>query len=253
MTATASAIPTYNGPSEVSGAYREMLIRLLTRQLWAETATAEVFGRSIQAAPTWREQYLAAEFAFEEAQHSQMLIDVLTELGEDADAIIKARPPAASFWHLDLDNWIHIAVFNFVVDRGGSHQIMEYHNSSYRPWAQRMDVVLADEQEHYGNGVDNLREFARDSKQFAEFQAVFSELLPNAVKRCFGRPEGKDNDFCLAHGLKRHTTEAVINRYLEEMSGYMHEVGLKFPSFTQFEKMGAELKPSTRAIIAKLQ
>lgn len=253
MMAQPSGIPTYSGPADVSGDYRSMLVRLLTRQLWAETATAEVFGRSIQAAPSWREQYLAAEFAFEEAQHSQMLIDVLNELGEDAEAIIKARPAAATFWHLDLDNWIHIAVFNFVVDRGGSHQIMEYHTSSYRPWAQRMDVVLADEQEHYGNGVDSLRDFARDPAKFGEFQAVFSELLPNAIKRCFGRPEGADNDFCLAHGLKRHTTEQVVNRYLEEMSGYMREVGLKFPPFEQFDRMGAELKPSTRAIIARLQ
>jgi 1,2-phenylacetyl-CoA epoxidase catalytic subunit len=253
MTLQASATPTYSGPADVSGAYRDMLVRLLTRQLWAETATAEVFGRSIQAAPSWREQYLAAEFAFEEAQHSQMLIDVLNDLGEDAEAIIRSRPAAAKFWHLDLDNWIHIAVFNFVVDRGGSHQIMEYESSSYRPWAEKMHVVLADEQEHYGNGVENLRQFAGSEKKFAEFQAVFSELLPNAIKRCFGRPEGADNDYCLAHGLKRHTTEQVVNRYLEEMSGYMREVGLRFPPFAQFDRMGAELKPSTRAIIARLQ
>lgn len=249
----ASGIPTYTKPEEATGEYREMLIRLLTRQLWAETATAEVFGRSIQAAPTFREQYLAAEFAYEEAQHSQMLIDVLNDLGEDSQEIIDSRPPAASFWHLDLDNWIHIAVFNFVVDRGGSQQIMEYAKSSYTPWAEQMDVVLADEEEHYGNGVENLREFAQNPEQFAEFQDVFNELLPNAVKRCFGRPEGHDNEFCLAHGLKRNSTEAVVNRYLEEMCQYMDEVGLKFPPFETFEKMKVELMPSTREIIAKHQ
>ncbi|HUT47760.1 MAG TPA: Phenylacetic acid catabolic protein [Alphaproteobacteria bacterium] len=246
-------IPEYHAASEVSGDYRNMLVRLLTRQLWAETATAEVFGRSIAAAPSWRERFLAAEFTFEEAQHSQMLIDVLGDLGEDADAIIEARPDAGKFWHLDLDDWVHIAVFNFTVDRGGSQQIMEYAKSSYRPWADKMGVVLADEEEHYGNGVDNLRTFAKDPAQLARFQAVFDELLPNAVKRCFGRPEGADNDFCLAHGLKRNSTEAVVNRYLTEMRDYMAENGLKFPSFEKFETAGAELMPSTREIIASLQ
>jgi len=246
-------IPEYHGPSEVSGEYREMLVRLLTRQLWAETATAEVFGRSIAAAPSWRERFLAAEFTYEEAQHSQMLIDVLEELGEDSEAIIEARPDAAMFWHLDLDDWVHIAVFNFTVDRGGSQQIMEYAKSSYRPWAEKMGVVLADEEEHYGNGVDNLRQFAKDPQKFAKFQTVFNELLPNAVKRCFGRPEGADNDFCLAHGLKRNSTEAVINRYLTEMREYMAENGLKFPPIEKFEKAGAQLMPSTKEILLSLQ
>ena len=246
-------IPEYKAPSEVSGDYRDMLVRLLTRQLWAETATAEVFGRSIAAAPSWRDRYLAAEFTFEEAQHSQMLIDVLEELGEDAEAIIEARPDAGKFWHLDLDDWVHIAVFNFTVDRGGSQQIMEYAESSYRPWAEKMGVVLADEEEHYSNGVDNLREFAKDPERLAHFQSVFNELLPNAVKRCFGRPEGADNEYCLAHGLKRNSTEAVVNRYLTEMREYMAENGLKFPPFENFEKAGAELMPSTREIIGSLQ
>ncbi len=253
MAPDASGIPTYTTPDEVSGDYREMLIRLLTRQLWAETATAEVFGRSISAAPSWREKYMAAEFAFEEAQHSQMLVDVLDDLGEDSQAIVDSRPDAAMFWHLDLTNWIHIAVFNFTVDRGGSQQIIEYQKSSYRPWAEKMDVVLADEEEHYDNGVENLRQFSKNPDQFAEFQSVFNELLPNAVKRCFGRPEGADNEFCLAHGLKRVSTEGVINRYLEEMSEFMAETGLKFPSFDEFDKLNAQLLPSTRDIIAKLQ
>ena len=238
---------------EVSGDYRDMLVRLMTRQLWAETATAEVFGQSISSAPTWNEKFQAAEFAFEEAQHSQMLIDLLEDLGEDVSAILDARPDAAEFWHLDLDDWVHIAVFNFTVDRGGSQQIMEYAKSSYRPWAEKMGVVLADEEEHYGNGVNNLREFAKDSAQLAHFQEVFNGLLPNAIKRCFGRPEGLDNDFCLTHGLKRNSTEEVINRYLFEMRGYMAENGLKYPPMVSFKATKTELLPSTQEIIASLQ
>lgn len=247
------ATKSYGSATEVSGDYRDMLVRLMTRQLWAETATAEVFGRSISSAPTWNEKFQAAEFAFEEAQHSQMLIDLLEDLGEDVPAILDARPNAANFWRLDLDDWVHIAVFNFTVDRGGSQQIMEYAKSSYRPWAEKMDVVLADEEEHYGNGVNNLREFAKDPAQLAHFQGVFNDLLPNAVKRCFGRPEGPDNDFCLARGLKRNSTEKVINRYLLEMREYMVENGLKFPPMAAFTAERAALLPSTEEIIVSLQ
>lgn len=238
---------------DATGEYRDMLIRLMTRQFYAETATAEVFGRSIGCAPTLREKFIQAEFAEEEAEHSAQLCKLFEDLGLDPEAIHATRPSAAKFWSLDLDNWIHIAVFNFTVDRAGSHQIMEYRDSSYEPWAKEMNSVLEDEEGHYGNGIENLREFAKDKKVFAEFQSVYNGMLPVTVKRAFGRPTGADNDFCLKVGLKRNSTEQVLNRYLKEMVVYMKECGLKFPQFSAFEKVGAELMPSTREILASNQ
>jgi len=182
--------PVIHRPEEAKGEYRDMLLRLMTRQFYAETATAEVFGRSIGCAPTLREKFLAAEFAREEADHSERLCALFRDLGVDPENVHRARPPAAQFWSLDLDNWIHIAVFNFTVDRAGSHQIMEYRDSSYEPWAREMVSVLQDEEGHYGNGVENLREFARDKAVFAEFQRTYFGMLPVTVKRAFGRPSG---------------------------------------------------------------
>jgi len=238
---------------EARGPYRDMLVRLMTRQFYAETATAEVFGRSIACAPSLREKFLAAEFAREEADHAERLCRLLEGLGVDPEAVHRARPAAAAFWSLDLDSWLDIAVFNFTVDRAGSHQIMEYRDSSYLPWALEMGAVLADEEGHYGNGVENLREFARDKALFAEFQRVYALMLPVTVKRAFGRPASADNDYCVAVGLKRHTTEEVVNNYLSEMLDYMRECGLKFPPLADFAAAGAELLPSTRAIILSNQ
>lgn len=243
----------YRNSQDVSGDYKDMLVRLMTRQIYAETATAEVFGRAITAAPNWREKELAAEFAAEEARHSRGLYDLLEDLGEDPERIIAGRPDAAAFWELDLDNWLDIAVFNFTVDRAGSHQIMEYRRSSYVPWADSQEEVLADEEDHYDNGVENLKEFARDPGKLAEFQKVFDRVLPNCVKRAFGRLEGPDNDYCLEHGLKRNTTEAIVNRYLEEMRGHMQGTGLKFPPLSAFEAIGCELADSSKEILLSLQ
>ena len=130
-------------------------------------------------------------------------------------------PTAASFWSLYLDDWLHIAVFNFTVDGAGSQQIMGYRESSYLPWAEKMVVVLEDEEEHYENGVENLREFSVVPEQLAKFQRVYNNMLPITLKRAFGRPDGPDNEFCLRTGLKRHSTEDVINRYLTEMRRYL--------------------------------
>ena len=48
-------------------------------------------------------------------------------------------------------------------------------------------------------------------------------------------------------------TEQVVNRYLIEMLGYMRECGLKFPPLAAFEKIGADLMPSTRDLILSNQ
>ena len=240
-------------PEGATGEYRALLVRLLTRQIYAETATAEVFGKAISAAPNWKEKALAAEFAAEEARHSQGLFDLLADLGEDPEAIIAGRPDAAEFWQIDLDNWLHIAVFNFTVDRAGSHQIMEYRESSYVPWADSQEVVLADEEDHYDNGVENLKEIAKDTAKLAEFQAVYDRVLPNCIKRAFGRLAGPDNDFCLNTGLKRNTTEQIVNRYLTEMRGHMEGTGLVFPALAKFDAIKCELADSTRGILKSLQ
>ncbi len=253
MTVEITAESKIQSPAEATGRYRDLLVRLLTRQLYAETATAEVFGKAISAAPNWTEKALAAEFAAEEARHSQGLYDLLAELGEDPEAIIASRPDADAFWDLDLDNWIDIAVFNFTVDRAGSHQIMEYRQSSYVPWADSQEVVLADEEEHYDNGVENLKQFAKDPDKLGQFQAVFDRVLPNCVKRAFGRLAGPENDFCLATGLKRNRTEDIVNRYLTEMRGHMEGTGLTFPALSTFEAIGCDLGDGSKEILASLQ
>jgi 1,2-phenylacetyl-CoA epoxidase catalytic subunit len=240
-------------PGDATGDYKGLLVRLMSRQLFAETATAEVFGKAVTAGPTWADKYLAAEFAAEEARHSQGLYDLLVELGEDPEAIIAARPDADEFWQLDLSNWLDIAVFNFTVDRAGSHQIMEYRQSSYLPWADSQEVVLADEEDHYDNGVENLKEFAKDPKKLAQFQEIFNRVLPNCVKRAFGRLAGADNEMCLATGLKRNPTEVIVNRYLTEMRGHMEGPGLKFPPIAAFEAIKCELADSSKEILLSLQ
>ena len=238
---------------EASGEYREMLIRLMTRQLYAETATAEVFGRSIQLAPTWAEKRRQAQFANEEATHSQTLVKLLEDLGEEPEELIASRPPSSEFWGLAFDDWLDVAVFNFTVDRAGSHQIMEYRQSSYEPWARSMGYVLEDEEEHYGSGLKAVHDLCADPTVRAIFQQIFDHLLPITIRRAFGRPESDDNEFCLRTGLKRASTYDVQARYLEEMCGFMEPAGLTFPSSVAFDNAGVLLGEEAARVVASLQ
>ena len=198
-----------NTPAEATGEYKEMLVRLLTRQIYAETATSEVFEKAITAAPNWQEKELAAEFAAE-GRHARGLYDILTDLGEDPEAIIAGRPDAEEYWSFDLSNWLDIAVFNFTVDRAGSHQIMEYRQSSYVPWGESQEEVLEDEKTITAIESKTLNSSQRTLNVHAcrKFLIASCKLQKTSLRRL----EGPDNEFCLQHGLKRHTTEEIINR-----------------------------------------
>lgn len=256
MTQTA-AWQNIESPQGLSPEYKDMLIRLITRQLYAETATAEVFGRSIALAPTWPEKHRQAEFAHEEARHSQTLMDILADLGVDGQQILDKRPPAAFFWSLgdgkEINDWLDCITFNFIVDRAGSHQIMNYADNSYRPWAGAMGYVLEDEEDHYGSGVESMKELTKDEAVKARVEQIIQVLLPVTVKRAFGRPDAEDNEYCHAVGLKPRKTDEVVSGYLTEMRPHMEACGLYFPPLAAFEAKGAVLGPKSKELILSLQ
>jgi len=257
MTQSPASWKNIQSPQEVDPEYKDMLVRLITRQLYAETATAEVFGRSIALAPTWPEKHRQAEFAHEEARHSQTLMDILADLGVDGQEILNKRPPAAFFWSLgdgkEINDWLDCITFNFIVDRAGSHQIMNYRENSYRPWADAMGYVLDDEEDHYGSGVESMVELTKDPEIKARVERIIDVLLPTTIKRAFGRPDAKDNEYCFTVGLKPRKTDEVVSGYLLEMKPHMETCGLYFPTLEAFERQGAVLGPKSKEVILSLQ
>ncbi|MFG1478323.1 Phenylacetic acid catabolic protein [Xanthobacter sp. V4C-4] len=240
-------------PEQATGEYRDLLIRLLTRQLLAESATLEVFGRAIDLAPTFEEKLLSARFAWEEGEHTRVILGVLAELGVDGRALIAQRPSAEEFWGIKLDSWVALAAFNFLVDRGGSHQIEEYLHSTYRPWARHLYRMLGEEAAHYEHGIENIQDFAAAGDGLATFQAVIDQLLPVLVKRAFGRPDSAENAKAVEFGLKRSSSDVIVNAYLAEIREPLGAAGLRFPPLAAFDAAGVQLLPSTHDVILTLQ
>jgi len=245
--------PIVTDPSAATGAYKDLLVRLLSRQLLAESATLEVFGKAIDLAPTFHEKALSARFAYEEGEHTRVILKVLEELGVDGEPIIANRPSAEEFWGVKLDSWVTLAAFNFLVDRGGSHQIEEYLHSSYRPWAKHLYRMLGEEAAHYDNGIRNIKDFVAEGTQLKEFQAVIDQLLPVLIKRAFGRVESEENKLAVQFGLKRSSSDVIANTYLSEISVPLREAGLRFPPLSAFDAAGTVIADSTKEIILSLQ
>lgn len=223
-------------PKDMTPEFRDMAMRLMTRQLYAESATCELFGRAIELAPTWQDAVQQARFAKEEAEHVEYVAEVLEELGADVDALLAKRGPAATFFGLDEDglrSWTGVIAFNLFGDRAGSHQIRAYLDNSLPAWGQKQRQVLTDEAQHQGYGDREAVRVCQDPDTRAEMQALIDASMPITVKRAFGRLESDENKYCLEVGLKVKglDTAQVQYNYFKSVQPVMDEAGLRFPDF----------------------
>lgn len=236
-------------PADMTPEYRDMAVRLMIRQLFAESATCELFGRAIGLAPTWRDEVQQARFAKEEAEHVAYIADVLEALDVDVDALLERRGAATSFFGLGaggLDSWTAVIAFNLYGDRAGSHQIRAYLDNSLPAWGAKMRLVLADEAHHQGYGDREAVRVCQDSGTRAEMQAIIDASMPITVKRAFGRLESDENRYCLEVGLKVKglDTAQVQYNYFKSLQPVMEKAGLRWPAFAAH---GVELAPRVAA------
>lgn len=233
-------------PDNMTAEYRDMAVRLMTRQLFAESATCELFGRAIGLAPTWRDEVQQARFAKEEAEHVSYVAQVLEALDVDVDSLLARRGAATAFFGLGeggLDSWTAVIAFNLYGDRAGSHQIRAYVDNSLPAWGTKMRQVLADEAHHQGYGDREAVRVCRDPETRAEMQAIIGASMPITVKRAFGRLESEENRYCLEVGLKVKglDTAQVQHNYFKSLEPVMGKAGLRWPAFAA---NGVELAPS---------
>ena len=231
---------------DLTPAYRDMAIRLLKRQLLAESATAELFGGAIRLGPTWKDRVRQAQFTEEEADHVRICAEVLEALGADVNKILEERGNAGLFFGTrptGFDSWTEVVAFNLIGDRAGTAQIRAYHRNSLAAWGGQIDKILRDEAQHQSYGAEQTVLICKDPAVRAEMQQIINDILPPTVKRAFGRLDGEENQYCIKEGLKNMTTDEVQFRYFESLAPIMAQSGLTFPSF---EAQGVELTPEVK-------
>ncbi|WP_394842349.1 ferritin-like domain-containing protein [Pendulispora brunnea] len=151
------------GPSRASdlGAEaREIMVGLLMSHGQRELLAAHVFGSALRLAPTLDEKMLLAEQALEELEHFEAVSALYAELTHGSDlhaavADVAQLPPPTS--------WSELAVAQFLLCRAETFQLAEYRGSSCRRYAEIIDKLEAQEQEHAHAGEATLEKVCRES------------------------------------------------------------------------------------------
>ena len=226
--------------------YRDMLIRLMKRQVMAEYRAALVYSRAVALGPTWTDKILMTRIGAEEGQHTLLVGRLLEDLAVDVEQYLSdffsAHPIAYP------DDWHQVIARLFLGDRAAVYQLTTYLNNSYQPWARVMNSIVMDEAGDGGHmdlGVAAVAEICKSDTGRIDFQRIVNSMLPYAV-RLLGDPSNPENEYCTSVGLKTKTSGQVQNEYFDKLIFELRRFGLRIPNL---EKAGVHLDDAADRLV----
>ena len=214
--------------------YRESLIHLMTMQADSELAGGLGYVKWIGAAPTMHEKFMMAKIVKDEIGHAQMMYRLLGQLGVDVDRHIEEHQMGdrLDIFYYDIPTWNDLVMFNFLMDRGAGHQLVDARECSYGPWARTIVRIEQEEAMHTHHGEQWVKRLAVDDPEGIT-ETLFT-WWPRTLA-IFGRANSPRNERYRRLGLKTRTNEAVREVFVKEVYGLLDEYGLPKPLFDPAE------------------
>ena len=170
-------------PDEMTEAYRENLIHLMTMQADSELAGGYGYVPWITRAPGVEEKHVVAQIVKDELRHATVMYGLLADLGVDVDAHVRAHDEAftmrvandadigtaritadkrVNIFYYPIDTWADFTFFNFCMDRGAGHQLEDVRTCSYGPWVRAIEGIFKEEKFHIRHGEFWVKRLAED-------------------------------------------------------------------------------------------
>jgi ring-1,2-phenylacetyl-CoA epoxidase subunit PaaA len=233
-------------PAEMTDAYREQLVHLMTMQADSELAGAFGYVPWIMKAPSTSEMLAVAQIAKDEVRHARVMYTLLKELGLDVEARVQsfnfalrvdeedigtARPgedARVNIFYYPIRTWADFIMFNVLMDRGAGFQLQDVEHSSYGPWRRAMQGIMKEETMHIAHGDAWLKRWGQDERHHDEVQEALDRWYPR-VMNIFGRPNSPRNAVYRRYGLKRRDNDEVRRAFAAEVAEVCKVAGLEPP------------------------
>jgi ring-1,2-phenylacetyl-CoA epoxidase subunit PaaA len=237
---------------EMSVAYRENLVHLMTMQADSELAGAYGYVPWITRAPGVEEKLVVAQIVKDETRHAKVMYDLLEELGvdvaghvgahdesfarrlDDAEADIGTARVGAdkrvNIFYYPIDTWADFVMFNFCMDRGAGHQLEDVRQSSYGPWRRAVEGIFKEERMHIRHGELWVRRLAADPGARDEAERTFHKWYVRTMN-IFGRPGSARNRLYRELGLKHRDNDEVRRTFSEEVRAFVEPLGWRPPEW----------------------
>ncbi|MDA0369637.1 MAG: phenylacetate-CoA oxygenase subunit PaaI [Proteobacteria bacterium] len=217
-----------DGRADLPDAYRAKLVKLLKMHLSSEYTTTYLEALD---PPTAEDIAEWSHTIQEEGEHGEGMVDLLRNLGEDAQAVIDDMRYGEGaylldFFKIEIESWDEIGIMRWLSERAAGYQSLASLGSNYIPyalWSARnyMDEGMA----HAGVGKEIIRR-AIDEGRMVEVQRLFNKRYPSVIDY-FGS-EKPGNEF-IDLGIKVRSNAELRRRWLKDQILDCAELGVQMP------------------------
>ena len=224
----------YEIGDELPEEYRHHLVHLMTMQADSELAGGLGYVKWIGGAPTMKEKFVMAKIVKDEIGHAHMMYRLLSQLGIDIDRHIEEHQMGdrLDIFYYDIPTWNDLVMFNFLMDRGAGHQLVDARECTYAPWARTIVRIEQEEAMHTHHGEQWVKRLAAEDPDGVT-EALFT-WWPRTLA-IFGRARSPKNEVYRRLGLKRRTNEEVRQGFVDEVYALLDEYGLPKPPYDPAE------------------
>lgn len=234
---------------EMSEEYHTHLVNLMQMQADSELAGAFGYVPWIMKAPTVPEMLATATITKDEVRHARVMYRLLADLGINPEETIRqtdlsfrisgdqdlgtARAGAdkrVNIFYYPIHTWADFVMFNFCMDRGAGHQLLDVYECSYGPWRRVIDGIFKEEKMHIAHGETWIKRLAEDPATRGECQQTLDKWYIRTMN-IFGRPNSPKNKIYRALGLKVRDNDEVRRAFAEEVQAVVEPLGLRLPAW----------------------
>lgn len=247
-------------PEEMTEEYRENLIHLMLMQADSELAGAYGYVPMIMKAPDITEALAVATIVRDEVRHARVMYKLLEDLGVDMDTRFRqydyalrvtdkvdlgsrrvTKDARVNIFYYPIETWADFVMFNFCMDRGAGHQLVDALHCSYGPWSRAMEGIFKEESMHISHGETWVKRMAQDPTTRQEIQEALNRWYPRTMN-IFGRPNSPRNKLYRKLGLKQRDNDEVRQAFAREVKEFVEQVGLTLPEWKpDWEKVSEEV------------
>src|SRR3984957_1377816 len=218
---------TYAKKADMDAKMIATLSQMMESQAYRELAAAQMFGYGLQFVPQLKWLKFMTWHIREEMEHYEVVVKMYKDFaGESVEPIVNRRlanKPIAF-----AASWFELAMAQFLYDRGGYWQLLEYEQCAFLPYREIITKILKEEAGHQGLGEKIVVELCQ-SKQFDDVkQAHFDKWLRQGMLS-FGRPGTEGNAYAIGLGLKKRDSGAVMQDFVNDIKPAVKACGLQFP------------------------
>lgn len=212
--------------------YREILAHQVLAHTSGELSGGDHYILLAKYAPNALELKVCYEAAAQEINHYMIGAKVLADMDIDTSEMLRQtleqREHYPSDFIHDHMNWAERGLTSMLAEGAALEHIVEMQESSYRPLALSLDIVVAEESQHIAHGYRIVKTFCETDEGRRRVQDVLNRKW-GQVLDLFGSSSSRRSELILKWGLRQRSNAQARQDFIAKKRPKLMELGLILP------------------------